>query len=161
MKELKMNMITLIKNPAVIGIVSAAIGAAIVYFATPTKIRTITEVKTEVKTVHDKVYIDRVITKITKPDGTIEEITKEQDRSVIDSRDTVKDQIKTIEITNPKYLSLGLMYKVDIVDIQNNILNPYDAIGVWATYDTGILSTEIMGGVFYDRTVVIGLGVKF
>ena len=153
-------MITLIKNPIVSAIVGGIAVGALVYFATPTKVKTVTEVKTEVKTVKEQVYVDRTITKTIQPDGTVTEITKEQDRSRIDSQDTIKDQIKTIELTNPKYLSLGLMYKVDIVDIQNNILNPYDSIGVWAVYDTGFLSTEIMGGVFYDRTVIIGLGVR-
>lgn len=148
------------KSIIITSIVGLILGGIVGVIFKPSSVRTVTEVKTEVKTVKEQVYVDRTITKTIKPDGTVTEITKEQDRSRIDSQDTIKDQIKTIELTNPKYLSLGLMYKADIVNIENNILNPYDGIGVWVVYDTGFLSTEIMGGVFYDRTVVIGLGVK-
>jgi hypothetical protein len=149
-----------IKKVIIIAIASAIISGLLVYFSTPTKIETKIETRVQEKVVNQKVYVDREITKIVKPDGTIEEKTIEKDRSIIDRRERIDEEIKSITLTNPKYLSLGFMYKVDIIDIQNNILNPYDSIGVWAVYDTGILNSEIMGGIFYDRTVILGLGVK-
>ena len=143
--------------PAVLA--SFAVGGILGYYSIPTKIKTVTEVKTEVKLVKNNVVVDRVITKIVKADGTITEVTTEKDRSVIDSKDTIKSESKTTEITNPKYLSLGIAYKGTLNDF-SNILDYRSNIGVEFQYDTGFFNTYIGGSIFGDTTTIISIGVR-
>lgn len=147
------------KNVIIIAAISAVATGISVYFLSPTKIETKIETRVEERVINQKVYVDREITKIVKPDGTIEEKTIEKDRSVIDRRERLDEEIKSITLTNPKYLSLGVLYKANVdnfistIDYKNNI-------GVYGSYDTGFFSTEILGAVFYDKTIMLGLGVK-
>lgn len=143
--------------PAVLA--SFAVGGILGYYSMPTKIKTVTEVKTEVKVVKNNVIVDRVITKVVKPDGTITEVTTEKDRSVIDSKDTIKSENKTVDIINPKYLSLGVAYKGKLNDF-TNILDYRSNTGVELRYDTGFFSTYIGGSIFGDTTTIISIGIR-
>lgn len=147
------------KNVIIVAVISAVATGIAVYFLSPTKIETKIETRVEEKVINQKVYVDREITKIVKPDGTIEEKTIEKDRSVIDRRERIDEEIKSITITNPKYLSLGVSYKGKVNDI-SNILDYRSNIGITVLYDTGLLSTFVGGSVFGDTTVILTLGVK-
>lgn len=137
------------------------IGAVAAYFLTPTKIKTVTEVKTETKIVKENVYIDRDIVKIIKPDGTIEERTSERDRSRIDTRERVDERVVTKEVTNPKYLHLGVSYKGSIEDFSvENLLDYRKNIGLDISYDTGFLNTFVGIQVFGDTTTILTIGVN-
>jgi len=138
------------------------LGGVIDHFLTPTKIKTVTEIKTDIKTVKENVYIDRDIVKIVKPDGTIEERTSERDRSKVDRQERVDEQVITKEITNPKSLHLGVSYKGSINDFNvENLLDYKSNLGLNVSYDTGILNTFVQGQVFGDATVILTIGVIF
>lgn len=142
--------------------------AVYVLFFQTTKIKIeekkVVETKVETKVVKEKVYVDRVIHKLTKPDGTIEETTTESDRSTIDSSNKIVDnkteEVKTLELINPKFLTLGLAYKENFTDFNIDMTDYQNNIGIWAVYDTGVFNTSVFGAIFYDRTAIIGLGVK-
>lgn len=152
---IELNKITILSS-----IASAVAGASLIYFIKPT------EIKTEVKTVEvvkkekENVYVDRFITKITKPDGTIEEKTVEQDRTKIDRQERIDEEIKTKTITNPRNFSLGLAYKANADDF-TNIVDYSKNLGVEAQFDTGILNTYIGGTAFLDKTIIVELGFRF
>jgi len=153
-------MIELNKTTVIASISSAVAGAALIYFIKPT------EIKTEVKTVEvvkkekENVYVDRFITKITKPDGTIEEKTVEQDRTKIDRQERIDEEVKTKIITNPRNFSLGLAYKANADDF-TNIVDYSKNLGVEVQFDTGILNTYIGGTAFLDKTIIVELGFRF
>lgn len=134
------------------------LGGVIDHFITPTKVKTVVETKTEVKTVKENVYVDRIITKVVKPDGTITEKIIEKDRSKIDTREKIDEKVVTKEITNPKQFGVALAWKSDILNIE---LPAEKDLGVQVYADTGILNTYTTGSVFIDGTVVLTLGVKF
>jgi hypothetical protein len=148
------------KKLILIGTIPALLVGTGVYLLKPT------EIKTEVKTVEvvkkekENVYIDRVITKVVKPDGTIEEKTIEKDRTKIDRQERIDEEIKTKTITNPRYFSLGVVYKLDTKDFIS-ITNYRQNTGIVAEYDTGILSSFILGSAFLDGTAIVGLGFRF
>lgn len=143
--------------PVMVG--SFVLGGILGYYSMPTKTKIVTEVKTEVKTVKENVVIDRIITKVVKPDGTITEITTEKDRSQIDSDSKSTSSIKTVEVINAKHLSLGVSYKGSVYDFEN-ILDYRNNLGVSMEYDTGFLSTYVGGSVFGDTTVILTIGVR-
>lgn len=148
-----------IKKIVGIAVVSAALGAGVVYFTKPTKVETKVETMVVEKEVEKKVYIDRVITKVTKPDGTIEERTEERDRSSIDekSKELVKVEEKTI--TNPKKVTVHVIHKADVKNPLD--INPSNDLGLGVSVDTGVLSTNVIAGGFLDGTVFIGIGINF
>lgn len=148
-----------IKKIVGIAVISAALGAGVVYLAKPTEIKTKVETKVVEKEIQKKVYIDRVITKVTKPDGTIEERTEEKDRSSIDekSKELVKVEEKTI--TNPKKTTVHVIHKVDVKNPQD--INTSKDLGVDVSVDTGVLNTNVIAGGFLDGTVFIGIGINF
>lgn len=154
-------MIELNKTTIIVSISSAVAGAALIYFIKPT------EIKTEVKTVEvvkkekENIYIDRVVTKFTKPDGTIEEKIVEQDRTKIDRQEQIDEEVKTKIITNPKYFSLGVVYKIDTKDFSSSLTNYRQNTGVLVEYDTTVLSSFVVGSVFLDGTAILGLGFRF
>lgn len=153
-------MIELNKTTVIASISSAVAGAALIYFIKPT------EIKTEVKTVEvvkkekENVYIDRVITKFTKPDGTIEEKIVEQDRTKIDRQERIDEEVKTKIITNPRNFSLGVAYKANAEDF-TNIMDYSKNLGIEVQFDTGILNTYIGGTAFLDKTIIVELGFRF
>lgn len=148
------------KKTIIISSISAVAAGTLVYFIKPT------EIKTEVKTVEvikkekQDVYIDRVITKIVKPDGTIEEKTIEQDRTKVDRLERIDEQVKTKTITNPRNFSLGVVYKADMTDF-TTITDYRQNAGVVVEYDTGFLNSFVSGLVFLDGTAAIGIGFRF
>lgn len=153
-------MIELNKTTIIASVASALAGAALIYFIKPT------EIKTEVKTVEvvkkekENVYIDRVITKSTKLDGTIEEKIVEQDRTKIDRQERIDEEVKTKTITNPRNFSLGVAYKANADDF-TNIIDYSKNLGIEVQFDTGILNTYIGGTAFLDKTIIVGLGFRF
>jgi hypothetical protein len=144
-----------------IGVVSGlAIGIAITYFAKPETIKT--EVKTVevVKKEKENIFIDRVITKEIKPDGTVKEIITEKDRSKIDRQERVDEEVKLVEHVNPKVFGLGVSYKGNALDLPN-ILDYKHNIGVEALYKTDLFGLFIQGQVFMDATVIGTIGIMF
>lgn len=148
------------KDKLITALIAATITGVLVYFIKPS------EIKTEIKTVEvvkkekQNVYIDRVTTKVVKPDGTIEEKIIEKDRTKVDKLERVDEEVKTVTITNPRYFSIGVVYKANVSD-PYSILNYRQNTGVVVEYDTGFLNSYILGSVFLDGTAIIGLGLRF
>ncbi len=128
-------------------VTALAIGGAVGYFATPTKIET----KEVEKEITKKVFLDRVITKVTKPDGTVEERTEEKDRS--ESYEHTEESTK-VE-TNPKRVGAAVVVKTKATELET------PKVGVQVNVDTGFWGTFVTGSGFQDGTITFGIGVKF
>ena len=128
-------------------VTALAVGAGVGYFLTPTKIET-HEIEKEVT---KKVFLDRVITKVTKPDGTIEERTEEKDRSVSYERTEESTRIET----NPKKFGVAVVGKTDLESVPTT-----SDLGAQINYDTGFFNTFVTGSMFLDKTITIGIGIK-
>ena len=139
---------------------------------TPTKTITKTETKvvtqTDTKVVHDKVYVTKTENIVKKPDGTVQDTITTVDQSQIVSNDVSAsksvDNSTYKEITNPKNLSLGVVYKQQVTNITLGdylTQQSYANVGVVGIYQTQILSTFILGGFFLDGTAIAGVGFTF
>ena len=137
------------ENKAIIisTLTALAIGGAVGYFATPSKIET-REIEKEVT---KKIFLDRVITKITKPDGTIEERTEEKDRSEFYEKTEETTKVET----NPKRIGVAVVGKTNVTEIA------VPKIGVQVNADTGFFNTFVTGSAFQDGVITIGIGIRF
>lgn len=149
-----------IKQIAIGAIAGLAIGAGVMYLAKPENIKT--EIKTVevVKKEKQNVYIDRVITKEIKPDGTIKEVITEKDRTKTDRMERVDEALSIKEHVNPKRFGLGISYKANALDLSDS-LDYTKNLGIEVLYNTGFLGTFGQGQVFLDGTVILTLGVMF
>ena len=138
------------KNKAIIisTLTALAIGGAVGYLLTPAKIET----KEVEKQVVKKVYLDKIVVKTIRPDGTIEERTEEKDRSEISETDKESTKIET----NPKRIGVAVVAKSDV-----NKLLTIPKVGAQVNADTGFFNTFVTGSAFQDGTVTLGIGVKF
>jgi hypothetical protein len=152
-------------------VVSLAIGSAATYFFLPTKIETRVEFKEKIievekmqKTADKTVVVKR---KTTNPNGSITEteVIRNNVKNTLQSKEASKETSKKEEkiVTNPKNLSLGVVYKANLSEIPNIDFTGqsyYKNLGVQVNYDTGWLNTYITGSVFIDSTIIIGVGIK-
>jgi hypothetical protein len=136
------------ENKAIIvsTLTALAVGAAAGFFLSPTKIET----KEVIKDVVKQVVVDRFITKVTKPDGTITEVITEKDRTLTKEHDSETSKSET----NPKRVSVGVVAKTNATALQ--MIQP----GVQISADTGLWNTFVTGSVFKDGEIVLGFGIK-
>jgi hypothetical protein len=112
------------------------------------------ETKVEIKEVEKKIIVDREITKVTKPDGTVTEVIKEKDRSTEESKNLVNESKTNTTITNPKKARFAVKTLVDL-NKEINLTNPNVGIGVQIDITPSIF-VEV--GAFKDKQVEVGIG---
>ncbi len=109
------------------------------------------ETKEVLKDVVKQVVVDRFITKVTKPDGTVEETITEKDRTLTKEHESEATKSET----NPKRVSVGVVAKTSATALE--MIQP----GVQINADTGLWNTFVTGSVFKDGEIVLGIGIKF
>lgn len=143
-----------IKTTAIVGVSALIVGAVGTAILLPTKIETKVETKVEIKEVEKKVIVDRVITKVTKPDGTVTEITKEKDRSTEESKNLVSESKTDTTVTNPKNTRFAVKTLVDL-NKELNLTSPNVGIGVQVDITPSIF-LEV--GAYKDKQIEVGIG---
>lgn len=128
-------------------VTALAIGAASGFFLSPTKIET----KEIIKDVVKQVVVDRFITRVTKPDGTVTEVISEKDRTLTKEHDSETSKSET----NPKRVSVGVVAKTSATSLQT------PQFGAQINADTGFFNTFVTGSAFQDGQIVLGFGIKF
>lgn len=143
-----------VKTTAIVGVSAFIVGAVGTAILLPTKIETKVETKVEIKEVEKKVIVDRVITKVTKPDGTVTEITKEKDRSTEESKNLVNESKTNTTVTNPKNTRFAVKTLVDL-NKELNFTSPNVGIGVQVDITPSIF-LEV--GAYKDKQIEVGIG---
>lgn len=128
-------------------ITALGIGAVVGYIASPSKVET----KEVIKDVVKQVVVDRFITKVTKPDGTVEETITEKDRTLTKEHESEATKSET----NPKRVSVGVVAKTSATSLE------MPKFGAQINADTGLWNTFVTGSAFQDGQIVLGIGIKF
>jgi hypothetical protein len=147
-------MIDNVKTIVIVGVSALIVGAVGTAILLPTKIETKVETKVEIKEVEKRIIIDREITKVTKPDGTVTEITKEKDRSKEESKDIVNELKTNTTMTNPKNTRFAVKTLIDL-NKELNLTSPNVGIGVQIDITPSIF-VEV--GAFKDKQIEVGIG---
>ena len=128
-------------------VTALVVGAAAGFLLSPTKVET----KEIIKDVVKQVVVDRFITRVTKPDGTVTEVISEKDRTLTKEHDSVTSKSET----NPKRVSVGVVAKTNATALQ------MPQVGAQINLDTGFWNTFVTSSVFKDGEIVLGFGIKF
>ena len=126
------------------------------------KVETITETHT-VKGDTVTVYRDRIVTvtKIVRPDGTVEETTKTEEKDKKKEEKIVDNNVK-VTPNHPKW-SLGYQAKLGGVEHSGSTGLPYPKLlhGITAGYHIGKDVWLKSGAIPSDNTYTIGLEIQF